>query len=330
MAETQKTRRLTPQTVLLIVISVLNLLLAALLVKIYMDYRILVQDQAAAEPAPEQSAPDSGAEDPAESPAAMPVSEADIALYQAQCREIPFSELLRDADAMKRQYFTFAGEIIQAMDGRYRLQIVGSDVSDDVVYLDYTPPAGGERLLEDDCVRVWGQSEGLYTYTSVNDEQITVPRLRVCVLERLTEAELLALTQTHYDSLGVHEAQTDAENGVTYTLTDVCIRPAAADDSGAYDPDATCCIFLLFDIRNDGTEDFLVYPRGYQGYIDGYSTDLTFSLYDDPAGLDRLRSETLEPGYGVRGHLMLLAPNDWQTAELRISDSVRFQVRNEQ
>ena len=315
--------------ILLAVSTVINLAAAVLLVIAALQMRILKGNSES--PAPEANSSGAAAEQSSQEeyvPSAAPVSEGETALYQAQCREIPYSEMARSADALKRQYFTFTGRIVQAMEDTYRLGVKnGSDYSD-VVYLDYTPPAGGERLLEDDYVTVWGQSEGFYTYTSVSDEKITVPRLHVGVLKRLTDEEVAALDSVSYMSLEIApETKTDPETGVQYTLAGVCVRDADADDlDSAPLNDNAECVFLLFDIKNGGTEDFDFSHRSFVCYEDSYETDPEVSYYDSPEGFGRLKSTTLEPDYGIRGHLELIVRREWQTLEVRVSPNVRFTV----
>ena len=313
------------RNILLIAVTALNLALAVLLVTVFLGYRELKQQQPA--PALSETESQSSAESqPAEDfPVQNNAAGMDTALYEAQCKEVDYEEFARDADAMKRQYFTFTGKILQAMEGRYRLGTWydGKYSSARQIYLDYEPPAGGERILEDDIVTVWGVSEGLYTYTTSSGNEITVPRLDVGVLKRLTAAEAAQIGKPVYQGADIGKTLTDGD-GLQIQLVRALMRDAGENDvEDSANPADFCCVYFLLDIKNTGEEEVRVSPYYAEGYADGYLTGVD-TEYDAPEGWEAISGTILEPEHGLRGHLYMTVPKDWQKLELRMSDEAVF------
>lgn len=98
--------------------------------------------------------------------------------YRSECQDISYSEIARDSNGLAGQYFTFTGKIIQVMDGTYRMNVTVDEwgIYNDTILFIYDT-GDGDRILEDDIVTIWGQSLGLYTYTSVLGSEITVPAI---------------------------------------------------------------------------------------------------------------------------------------------------------
>ena len=318
--QTSESKKHSPQSILLLVITALNLCLAALLVTVFLQYRSLKRETTVQESPADVSADDtSSTSEDANAPVQNNVSEMDMALYQAQCREIPYEEFARDSEAMKRQYFTFTGVIKQAMEGSYRLGVKNGSSYSDIVYLDYEIPAGAERVLEGDFVTVWGVSEGLYTYTTVSDTEITVPRLDVGYLVRLTDEEIEALDRIEYMTAEVSETLETEEAQIT--LNKVLMRPATADDVRDGEAYANkVMLFFLLDVMNISDEEQYFSNYDFTPYIDSYLTYSTYNYSENPEGYESL-GEDIAPGHGMHGYLTLIADENWQTLELKPDDA---------
>lgn len=253
-------------------------------------------------------------------PAEQSAADADPAvrsLYESQCQTVSYEQLNRGGNTLVRQYFTFTGKILQAMESSYRLGV--GDSFSDVIYLEYVLPAGAERLLEDDYVTVWGQSLGLYTYTTVSDREITVPRLLVAYADRISEEEIAQKNTVHYETYPIGDTQT--WSGCTVTLDQVLIRPADPDETGAVTPSADqVTVLFCLDCMNNSEEpvDFGRYQMS--AWIDGYAEDFTYDYSDKPAGYQWLSYETLEPGHGIRCFVSLNADSDFSEIEIRLPE----------
>lgn len=303
------------QRVLLIAACGLCVVLAALLAVLLMQNRALRQQIA------EHSAADSAGTESSEAVVAgsQPVGESGKALYQAQCSEIAYDMLVRGGDDLINSYFTFTGKIVQAMEGQYRLALHNNNNYSDIVYLEYIPPTADFRLIKDDMVMVWGQSLGMYTYTSVSEAQITVPRLQVAYAELLSEEQLAALDAIRYTR--TRSGQSVTARGCTLTLTEVLQRPATEDDTAVYSDKQM--IFLLLDVMNSGDESAYITRYGFTPYVDSYLAEFVRS-YENPDDLNMLGTEVLEPEHGMRGFVALLADRNAKTVELNTGeDSLR-------
>lgn len=97
---------------------------------------------------------------------------------------LDYKQNARDPDAYTGTYIKFSGEIIQVMEDDsfavFRIATKGS--YDNVIYCLYVKPENYKRFLEDDKVDVWAVSTGIYTYTTVMGNEMTIPS---CLIERI-------------------------------------------------------------------------------------------------------------------------------------------------
>lgn len=111
--------------------------------------------------------------------------------YKSQCQDIPYKELARTPDAYEGQYVKFTGEIIQVQesgnDATYRINVTKDEYGfwDDTIIASFDLSSSSSRFLEDDIVTLYGQYEGLYTYTSVLGSSITVPNITIEYMDLL-------------------------------------------------------------------------------------------------------------------------------------------------
>jgi len=96
--------------------------------------------------------------------------------FKAQCKEISFNKLNKNADKYKGEKLKVTGKIIQIMEdddgGEIRLATDGG--YDDIVFVEYD---GNIKYVEDDTVTVYGYCDGEYTYTSTIGASITLPKI---------------------------------------------------------------------------------------------------------------------------------------------------------
>lgn len=95
--------------------------------------------------------------------------------------ELDFNAISRDPDNYIDVNYQFDGKVLQVMEEEYEgqtivaLRIATKGKYDNVVYVMYIRKAGESRILEDDRVSVRGTCKGLYSYTSVRGNEITLP-----------------------------------------------------------------------------------------------------------------------------------------------------------
>ena len=92
-----------------------------------------------------------------------------------------FKELSEDKDAMKGDMLTFTGEVIQIKDNlcRFNVQKRTWGYSETVLFTFKGEPTFKEK----DIIQVWGESDGMYTYTSAIGAEVTVPKLEASYIE---------------------------------------------------------------------------------------------------------------------------------------------------
>ena len=94
---------------------------------------------------------------------------------------ITYDQLARTPDDFKGQKVKFYGKVIQVMEDTTSIQIRLSvdDNYDTVLYCEYDPSIVPSRVLEDDCITIYGTSAGTISYQSTMGGNITIPGVLV-------------------------------------------------------------------------------------------------------------------------------------------------------
>ena len=224
--------------------------------------------------------------------------------YKESCDEVQYDEIIRDPDGLKGTRVSFSGEILQASDDTYRLQVDDSIIADDVVMFEYRLPDGADRILEGDKVVIWGESKGLYTYKAVLGNEITVPKIKVKYLESivLDSIELnqkFAIENWNVNVVSVYKEHFANENTDT----------------------------LYFVIEATNASEREQYLSLQEGYCDGFKTEVDY-ISDDFKGEKNLLIESVAVGKSIRGYAAFKVNSDWKEFELKIDDG-SFVVSNE-
>lgn len=102
--------------------------------------------------------------------------------FKAQCQEIEFNKLNKNADKYADEKLKVSGKIIQIMEDSNGgvMRLATDEYYDDVVYVEYT---GNNNFVEDDYVTVYGYCDGSYTYTSTIGASVTLPKIDAMYIE---------------------------------------------------------------------------------------------------------------------------------------------------
>ena len=104
-------------------------------------------------------------------------------LYIKNCKSIAYTSLERTPGEYEGEYVKFSGYVVQVCSeassalyySTYRVATSGR--YNNVVYLVVDNYGSGTRILEDDYITFYGTFDGLYTYTTVRGDQITIPKV---------------------------------------------------------------------------------------------------------------------------------------------------------
>jgi len=107
------------------------------------------------------------------------------ALYQKKCKSISYKELERKPGEYEGEYVKFSGYVVQVCSeassplyySTYRVATYGKYKN--VVYIYVNNYGSGTRILEDDYITFYGVYDGLYTYTTVRGDQLSIPSIKV-------------------------------------------------------------------------------------------------------------------------------------------------------
>ena len=99
--------------------------------------------------------------------------------YKEKCKTYTYDEIARDPDDYKGKKAKFSGKVVQCLESsessQVDMRIAIDDDYDQIIYVVYDMPEGASRILEDDHITVYGELDGVYTYTSTMNAQITIP-----------------------------------------------------------------------------------------------------------------------------------------------------------
>lgn len=97
--------------------------------------------------------------------------------------QITYSQLARTPDDYVGNKITFEGKVIQVSESSYSdtvyLRVATSDDYNKVMLIEYDSSILSSRILEDDEIRFYGTSTGLYTYESTCGKSVTIPAATV-------------------------------------------------------------------------------------------------------------------------------------------------------
>ncbi len=119
--------------------------------------------------------------------------------YRTACKMIDYRDLARNPDKYKGELFKFTGEIIQVVEPVWgntvslRINVTKGDygIYKDTIYATVELPAGSDRLLKDDIVTIYGECDGLYTYNSVLNSSVSIPKISIKYFELEPQTEEL-------------------------------------------------------------------------------------------------------------------------------------------
>lgn len=107
------------------------------------------------------------------------------ALYKRNCKTISYEKLSRNPGDYEDEYVKFSGTVVQVCSeakselyySTYRVATSGRYKN--VVYIYVDNYGSGSRILEDDYITFYGKFDGLYTYTTVRGDSVTIPSVEV-------------------------------------------------------------------------------------------------------------------------------------------------------
>ena len=102
-------------------------------------------------------------------------------LYISKCKTIAYDSLARTPGEYKGENVKFSGYVVQVCSeassslyySTYRVATSGR--YSDVVYVKVDNYGTGVRILEDDYITFYGTYDGIYTYTTVRGDKISIP-----------------------------------------------------------------------------------------------------------------------------------------------------------
>ena len=106
-------------------------------------------------------------------------------------KDITYDELARNPNKYKGSMATYTGEVIQVMESSNKTQIrlatkkneYFESYTDDIIFCEFSPDIVSGRILEGDIITVYGECNGLYTYTAVLGNEISIPTMIVSMID---------------------------------------------------------------------------------------------------------------------------------------------------
>ena len=119
------------------------------------------------------------------------IAEEEKAAFKGSCQGYSYDEISRNPDNYKGKPAVFRGKVAQVLESSYsssidlRVNVTEGSYGwwEDTIYVSYTLPEGSSRILEDDIITIYGTLNGLYSYTAVLGNTITLPKLDAKYIE---------------------------------------------------------------------------------------------------------------------------------------------------
>lgn len=109
--------------------------------------------------------------------------------YKSECKNVSYEDIARNPDNYVGNLVKFYGKVVQVQESGKRL-VIRLNVTrgsyglwEDTVYIDYTKTEGESRILEEDMITVYGELNGIKTYTAVFGNSISIPHLKAKYVE---------------------------------------------------------------------------------------------------------------------------------------------------
>ncbi|MBE6010275.1 MAG: hypothetical protein E7236_06430 [Lachnospiraceae bacterium] len=108
--------------------------------------------------------------------------------YKSECEEIGYKDLARTPDDYAGSKITVTGEIMQVQESGseaiYLMNITEDEYGfwEDLVWIN-APLDQNNRYLEEDIVQIWGEYQGIRTYSTVLSAENSVPEINAEYLE---------------------------------------------------------------------------------------------------------------------------------------------------
>jgi hypothetical protein len=120
--------------------------------------------------------------------------------FKKSCKSIKYKTLARNPDKYKGKNYKLTGKVIQVQEPTYgdtvglRINITKETAKyidyvswSDTIYATVEIPEGEDRILEDDIITFWGTCDGLYSYTSITNSKISLPKIDIMYFNILDE-----------------------------------------------------------------------------------------------------------------------------------------------
>lgn len=102
--------------------------------------------------------------------------------YKSMCVNYSYSNIARYPDKYLFKHIKIRGEVLQTMEGAYRVAVNGN--YDHVVYVSAYSVETDGNILEDDYITIYGEFKGEETYTTIWGNDITIPKISAKYIER--------------------------------------------------------------------------------------------------------------------------------------------------
>ena len=224
--------------------------------------------------------------------------------YKNGCISVEYEVLARRPDSYVDKDLYFQGQIIQVSEGlfdgvTYRISVTPGKYGmwEDPVYVTYILPEGSIKFLEGDIVDFYGVCQGDYTYTSIMNAQITIPKVEAKYIElaeeiitpeaSFNEEEVLSklgVTEYHYKTDWYNYAFLVIKNNSEYDL-DISAAVKFMNDEDtlvgaedAYEDPVQAGTETVLYVSSDTEYDHISYElgAGISEYYQGVVKDLAY------------------------------------------------------
>lgn len=173
--------------------------------------------------------------------------------YITSCVQVDYKSVERDPGLFEGKQIVVKGEVIQVMEGWFNSVTMRIESDAGMWYATYTAGENESRILEGDYLTVYGECDGVESYTTILGGQMTIPSIKVKYYELTEKFAISEEDNKNKIPAGHYKVGTDIPAGYYYFFsTDSfsffkCSTDANGEDLVEYDSFDS---FTMYSVHN--------------------------------------------------------------------------------
>ncbi|WAM22591.1 MAG: DUF4352 domain-containing protein (plasmid) [Candidatus Methanoperedens sp.] len=224
-----------------------------------------------------------------------PIPTKSIEEIKSTAINVSYDDLFRNNDKYIGKIVYYRGKIVQVyknpnnpQQNTFRIS-TAEDGYNNIIWVLYE---GQNNYLEDDAVDIWGEVSGLETYKAVLGNEVTIPKIKIFVLERPSQSIVITYSAKKSTTIGMYS---EAPQGKIFLI-------------------------ITMTVDNKGYNKINTNPNNFKLLANNIKYDYATESYSLTGKLDSI---DLLNGGTINGSLAFEVPSDLENYQLQYEASFR-------